>query len=83
MNALCMSVVLGVAPSGSAAGMPPPAAIACACVSCGRIRDPEGNWAWPQSAGGDHDGGWFSHGLCPPCMKRLYPELSEDGEDMS
>ena len=46
------------------------------CVSCKRIRDTAGEWNRLEeylSARADIE---FTHGLCPECAQRLYPELA-------
>jgi PAS domain-containing protein len=44
------------------------------CSSCKRIRDEQGNWQQIEGYVASHTGADFSHGLCPDCLKRLYPE---------
>lgn len=48
------------------------------CVSCKRIRDDEGHWVEIDTYIADHSDTEFSHGICPDCQKKLYPELSSD-----
>ncbi|MCD4847204.1 MAG: tetratricopeptide repeat protein [Candidatus Aegiribacteria sp.] len=45
------------------------------CSSCKKIRDDNGYWEQIESYISDHSEALFSHGLCPECMKKLYPEL--------
>lgn len=47
------------------------------CSSCKKIRDDRGYWQQIESYLTEHSGTEFSHGLCPECMKRLYPEIVE------
>ncbi len=47
------------------------------CASCKKIRDDKGYWHQVESYMRDHTGVEFSHGLCPECMARLYPELDQ------
>ena len=50
------------------------------CASCKKIRDDRGYWNQLESYIGNHSEAQFSHGLCPECTKKLYPELcNEDG----
>jgi PAS domain S-box-containing protein len=46
------------------------------CASCKKIRDDKGYWQQVETfikARSDAD---FSHGICPDCMERLYPEYA-------
>jgi len=44
------------------------------CCSCKKIRDDQGYWQQIESYISDHSNAEFSHGLCPECSKKLYPE---------
>jgi PAS domain S-box-containing protein len=44
------------------------------CSSCKRIRDDHGYWHQVEHYMKDHAEVEFSHGLCPECMAKLYPE---------
>lgn len=48
------------------------------CASCKRIRDDEGFWHQVEAYIGNHSGAEFSHGICPECMKKLYPKYAID-----
>jgi len=48
------------------------------CSSCKKIRDDEGSWNQMEIYISDHSKAKFSHGICPECSKRLYPEYQED-----
>jgi multisubunit Na+/H+ antiporter MnhF subunit len=50
------------------------------CASCKRIRDDRGYWSQIESYLKRHTEADFSHGLCPDCVSRLYPELKLDRE---
>ena len=52
------------------------------CASCKRIRDDKGYWNRIESYIGSHSEAEFSHGVCPSCIEKLYPELavSANGE---
>lgn len=51
------------------------------CASCKEIRDDQGYWHQIESYIRDHSEAEFSHGICPKCIKKLYPEYStEEGE---
>ncbi len=45
------------------------------CASCKRIRDDRGYWNQLESYVREHSTAEFSHGICPECTARLYPEL--------
>lgn len=45
------------------------------CASCKKIRDDNGSWNQIESYIHDHSEAEFSHGLCPDCAKKLYPEV--------
>lgn len=45
------------------------------CASCKKIRDDNGYWNQIESYIRDHSEAEFSHGLCPDCAKKLYPEV--------
>ncbi len=45
------------------------------CASCKKIRDDRGYWHQVESFMHDHSDVEFSHGICPDCMAKLYPEL--------
>lgn len=48
------------------------------CAGCKKIRDDRGFWNQVDTYIQTHSLATFSHGLCPDCTARLYPELSED-----
>jgi CheY-like chemotaxis protein len=45
------------------------------CSSCKKIRDDEGYWHQVEVYIRDHSEAEFSHGICPECAKKLYPEI--------
>jgi PAS domain S-box-containing protein len=45
------------------------------CASCKKIRDDKGYWNEVESYIRDHSEAKFSHGICPECAKKLYPEV--------
>lgn len=45
------------------------------CASCKKIRNDEGYWQQIEVYIRDHSSAEFSHGICPDCLKKLYPEL--------
>jgi PAS domain S-box-containing protein len=44
------------------------------CSSCKKIRDNQGSWRQVEEYIGEHSDAEFTHGICPECMRRLYPE---------
>ncbi len=48
------------------------------CASCKRIRDDKGYWSQIEGYLRKHTEADFSHGICPECASRLYPDLSQD-----
>ncbi len=45
------------------------------CASCKNIRDDEGCWEFLEKYIQDRSEVQFSHGICPECVKVLYPEF--------
>jgi len=45
------------------------------CASCRKIRDDNGYWNQIEAYISEHSEAQFSHGICPYCMEKLYPEL--------
>ncbi|MBN2441788.1 MAG: DUF3365 domain-containing protein [Spirochaetales bacterium] len=50
------------------------------CASCKKVRNDAGYWNQIEQYIEEHSDIEFSHGICPDCMKRLYPDLSDGGE---
>ncbi len=48
------------------------------CSSCKKIRDDKGCWSRLESYIRDHSEADFSHGICPDCAKKLYPDFYGD-----
>ena len=48
------------------------------CASCKKIRDDQGYWNQIEVYVRDHSEADFSHGLCPDCERRLYPDFAGD-----
>ncbi len=51
------------------------------CASCKRIRDDQGYWRQIEAYIRDHSEADFSHGICPKCLKELYPEFAGDRKE--
>lgn len=47
------------------------------CASCKKIRDKEGDWNHIEDYLSEHSEAKLTHGICPDCLTRLYPELSD------
>lgn len=45
------------------------------CASCKKIRDDNGYWNQIECYIQAHSQAEFSHGICPECAKKLYPEI--------
>jgi PAS domain-containing protein len=49
------------------------------CAGCKKIRDDRGYWRGLEQYLSEHAEVQFSHGLCPDCLKRYYPDGAADG----
>lgn len=47
------------------------------CAHCKSIRDDSGRWHSVEEYMSDHTDSDLSHGICPECMRKLYPEFEE------
>jgi PAS domain S-box-containing protein len=47
------------------------------CASCKKIRNDEGYWEQIEGYIKERSDAEFSHGICPECMKKLYPDFYE------
>ncbi|MBA4396613.1 MAG: response regulator [Syntrophus sp. (in: bacteria)] len=48
------------------------------CANCKNIRDDKGYWNQVEAYIRDHTEAEFSHGICPACLKKLYPEFARE-----
>lgn len=48
------------------------------CASCKKIRNDSGLWQQIEEYIGEHTEAEFSHGICKPCIKKLYPGVYRD-----
>ncbi len=48
------------------------------CSSCKKIRDDKGYWQQVEQYVSERSEAQFSHGICPDCMKKLYPEFADE-----
>ena len=47
------------------------------CASCKMIRDEKGDWHQIESYISDHSEATFTHGTCPECFKKQFPDSYE------
>ncbi|MBU6400535.1 MAG: response regulator, partial [Verrucomicrobia bacterium] len=50
------------------------------CASCKKIRDDQGYWKQVETYVAEHSDAKFSHGLCPDCVRKLYPGLLDQAQ---
>lgn len=50
------------------------------CMKCKKIRDDQGFWSQVEVYVTSHSEAEFSHGLCPECVKVLYPDFNPGGK---
>jgi sigma-B regulation protein RsbU (phosphoserine phosphatase) len=48
------------------------------CASCKKVRNDSGFWQQLEEYLGEHSEAEFSHGICQPCIKKLYPGVYQD-----
>jgi CheY-like chemotaxis protein len=53
------------------------------CAACKKIRDDQGQWQEIDEYIRSHSSVDFSHGICPNCSQRLYPEIFKSGSTTS
>jgi hypothetical protein len=46
------------------------------CASCKKIRDDRGYWQQVETYLKERSNVDFTHGICPECIQRLYPDVS-------
>ena len=47
------------------------------CANCKKIRDDKGYWDQVEVYVSEHTDAHFSHGICPDCIEKIYPEQAE------
>lgn len=45
------------------------------CSSCKKVRDDKGYWSQIETYISKHSEAGFTHGICPGCQQKLYPQL--------
>jgi DNA-binding response OmpR family regulator len=53
------------------------------CAGCKKIRVDSGFWQQIEAYISEHSDAVFSHGICPECAVRLYPEVFGDADEKS
>ena len=48
------------------------------CSSCKKIKDADGSWTQMEVYIQNHSEAKFSHGLCPACTRKLYPDICDE-----
>lgn len=48
------------------------------CANCKKVRDDTGYWSQIESYIGEHSDTTITHGICPDCFKKLYPEFVDE-----
>ena len=52
------------------------------CSNCHKVRDDHGYWSAIEQYMRETQDVRFTHGLCPICIEKLYPELNEPDEEI-
>ena len=47
------------------------------CASCKKVRDDRGFWSQIESYVSEHSDAEFSHGLCPDCVGKFFPDSAD------
>ena len=50
------------------------------CANCKSIRDDNGYWESVEAYLGSHYKAVFSHGICPSCAEKLYPDHKQSSQ---
>jgi PAS domain-containing protein len=48
------------------------------CANCKKIRNDQGAWTQVEAYVQQHTSAEFSHGICPECIRTLYPEFADE-----
>ena len=52
------------------------------CASCKKIRNEHGEYEQMEKYVTEHSEASFSHGICPECAKKLYPDIYNDSKNI-
>ena len=47
------------------------------CSQCKRIRNEDGSWQEIEVYVHDHSNADFTHGICPDCVRKMYPDIAD------
>jgi len=53
------------------------------CSHCKKIKSEDGRWTMMERYISDHSQAEFSHGICPDCLEKHYPEISQRMKEKS
>ena len=53
------------------------------CSHCKKIRDDKGYWNRIESYIHEHSDAEFSHGICPECAEKYYPDMDLYGDEQT
>ncbi len=53
------------------------------CSACKNVRNDKGYWSQIEVFVKENSDAQFSHGICPNCIKKLYPDMSDDNDEKS
>ena len=48
------------------------------CAKCKKVRDDKGYWSQVETYLRQRTDASFTHGVCPDCLRELYPDLVDD-----
>lgn len=48
------------------------------CANCKKVRDDKGYWSQIEQYIREHSDTRITHGICPDCLRKLYPEFADD-----
>lgn len=51
------------------------------CSYCKKVRDDRGYWSQIEAYVSEHSEAQFSHGICPECLAKHFPEMLSEDED--
>jgi hypothetical protein len=48
------------------------------CAGCKKVRDDKGYWHQVEAYFEEHSDVRFTHGYCPSCLRKYYPDIAEE-----